>query len=102
MEDFLRSVFGVTQSAVKVLLAFWQRIVNWANESLLPWIKQNLIPALRQIATEALVLIDKLKSPARRLIKNAWKTLRKFLAQSIITFERKILRLFWVHGDKHS
>lgn len=91
MEDFLRSVFGVTQSAVKVLLAFWQRIVNWANESLLPWIKQNLIPAFRQVATEALVLIDKLKSPTSRVIKKAWQSLRKFLAKSIITFQTKIL-----------
>jgi hypothetical protein len=91
MEDFLRSVFGVTQSAVKVLFAFWQRIVNWANESLLPWIKDNLAPGLRQIADDALVLIDKLKSPISRLIKKAWRELRKFLAKSIITFQTKIL-----------
>lgn len=91
MENFLVSAFGIAESAFQAFLAFWRRIVNWANESLLPWVKQNLVPSLNKVITEAFVIIDKLNSPASRLIKIAWKTLRKFLAESIITFQKKIL-----------
>jgi len=80
---------------LQVVLTFWRRIVNWANESLLPWITQNLVPTLSELAKEAFVQLvvqfDRVKSPITRSIKKAWKTLRKFLAKSIIFFERKLL-----------
>ena len=79
-----------TESSFQVLLSFWRWIVNWANDSLLLWIKKNLVPSLWQTTTDALIQIDKLNSSARRLVKNAWKKLRKFLAESIITFQRKV------------
>lgn len=89
MENLLVSVFGVAETAIQVVLGFWKIIVSWAQESLLPWIKENLRSEFHGLIKDALVVIDRVKSPLTQLVKRAWTTLRKFLAKSIITFEGK-------------
>src|SRR5687767_6609090 len=98
MESLLVSVFGVTATAIQAVLSFWKIIVGWAKGSLSPWIKENLNPKFHELVEDALVITDRVKSPLKRLAKNAWTTLRKFLARSIITFEEKFFdgKIQWV------
>lgn len=99
MENFLISVFGIPEITIKILLYLWKLIVGWSQDSLSPWIKENLSPEFKKLTTEALVIIDKVNSPASLLVKKAWKELRKFLAKSIISFEKQVLptgKVQWV------
>lgn len=91
MESFLTSVFGAAATAIQAVLSFWKIIVGWAQESLASWISNNLSFQFKDLVTEALVILDKVASPANKAAKIAWKTLRKFLTKSIITFEKKVL-----------
>lgn len=98
MESLLVSIFGVAATAIQAVLSFWKIIVGWAQGALSPWIKENLNPKFHELVEDALVVIDRVKSPLKRLAKNAWTTLRKFLARSIITFEEKVFdgKIQWV------
>lgn len=91
MEEFLTSVFDAAATAVQFFLALWRQIVSWARDSLSEWIKGNLSPSFQKATEDALVVIDRVKSPVISLVKKAWRELRKFLAESILTFEKKFL-----------
>jgi hypothetical protein len=91
MEDFLTTIFNAAEIAFQVLLELWKIILVWAQESLSSWISDNLSPQYKKLSTEALVILDKLSSPLRKLAKIAWKELRKFIVSSMITFEKKVL-----------
>ena len=95
MKNYLTSVYGV---AVQVFSIVWNLIVGWFKDSLSPWIKENLSPLLNDATKDALVAIDSFASPLSRLVKKAWNELRKFLAKSIITFEKKVFdgKIQWV------
>lgn len=91
MENFLISVFGVAATAIQAVLSFWKIIVGWAQESLTSWISENLSVQFKKLVTEALVILDRVASPIKKAAKMAWKQLRLFLKESIVTFERKVL-----------
>ena len=75
-------------SAVAVVM-FWKQILNWAEESLFPWIKTN-IPSIESAVREAFsVLDDKVVTARNIIIGKGWKKLREYLLKQVIKFERK-------------
>ncbi|MCL2925677.1 MAG: hypothetical protein MGF17_13940 [Trichodesmium sp. MAG_R04] len=75
-------------SAVAVVM-FWKQILNWAEESLFPWIKTN-IPSIESAVREAFsVLDDKVVTARNIIIGKGWKKLREYLLKQVITFQRQ-------------
>jgi|GEM_PF-4631109 len=98
MEEFITSVFDVAKVAVKVFLEFWKQLVRWAKNAL-ELMQESLDPIIYQLGIEALVIIDKVKAPATKLIKKAWKTFRHYLAKSLVTFTGELLpdgKYLWI------
>jgi len=87
--DALRAAIGLVGAAVVVLIAFWHKVIDWAQKSLFPWIERNL-PSILSIAKEALKWVDdKVAVPIRRVVKKAWEALRKYLLKTVIRLERR-------------
>ena len=86
--DLLRVAVGIATLAVAALIALWHKILDWATETLFPWIKSNL-PDFIDIATEAFSQLDDIISPIRRGIKIAWQRLRQRLLKMATHLERK-------------
>ena len=66
---------------------YWTKIVNWARNSLMPWVDNN-IPELSKFVRDAFVVLDKLAAPMRAIAKAAWQRLRQALLQQIAEFEQ--------------
>lgn len=80
---------------VAVALIFWNQILNWADQTLFPWIRDNL-PGLEQYVRHAFAEVHKVVGPIRRNIitlkqfteiKGAWEILRKYLLKVLVQFE---------------
>ncbi|BAZ23041.1 hypothetical protein NIES4073_39290 [Kalymmatonema gypsitolerans NIES-4073] len=81
---------------VAVALIFWNQILNWADQTLFPWIKENF-PGLEQYVRDAFAEVHKVVGPIRKNfktlkqfteIKKAWEILRKYLLKVLVQFER--------------
>ncbi|NMF66130.1 hypothetical protein DP113_05635 [Brasilonema octagenarum UFV-E1] len=79
---------------VATALIFWNQILDWANKTLFPWIKKNL-PWLANDVINAFVALDKVLTPMRIRIKEAWKKLREYLLKILVQFEQNT-RNDWV------
>ncbi len=80
---------------VAVVLTFWNQILNWADQTLFPWIRDNL-PGLEQHVRHAFAEVHKVVGPIRKNfktlkqfteIKEAWEMLRKYLLKVLVQFE---------------
>ncbi|MBW4456280.1 MAG: hypothetical protein KME55_28245 [Nostoc indistinguendum CM1-VF10] len=80
---------------VAVALTFWNQILNWADQTLFPWIRDNL-PGLEQYVRHAFAEVHKVVGPIRRNlitlkqfteIEGAWKMLRHYLLKVLVQFE---------------
>ena len=69
-------------------LIFWDKILEWAQDSLFPWIKDN-IPLIKGVVKEAFIAVDKVATPMRKTIRKAWKKLRDYLLKQVVKLERK-------------
>jgi hypothetical protein len=78
---------GAIAGLTAVVLAYWTKILQWAKDSLLPWVKENL-PALAQVVEDALVNIDKAVVAIKRQVKEAWGRLRQTLLRQVATFKQ--------------
>ena len=83
---------------VAVALIFWNQILNWADQTLFPWIKKNF-PGLEQYVRDAFAEVHKVVGPIRKNfqtlkqfteIKKAWEMLRKYLLKVLVQFELNI------------
>ncbi|NES06838.1 MAG: hypothetical protein F6K22_30900 [Okeania sp. SIO2F4] len=90
-EPFLIGIavaLGLGVVAVAVVGIFWEQIIMWAEDSLFPWIKTN-IPWIESEVREAFSAVDNVVVTIRNLIRKAWKKLREYLLNQVITFERQ-------------
>lgn len=86
--DALRAAIGLIGVAVAAVIALWHKIIDWAQDSLFPWLEKNL-PSVLSIVKDAFAWVDdKVAVPVRRVIKKAWEALRKYLLKTVIQLER--------------
>jgi hypothetical protein len=64
---------------------FWGKILNWACDSLMPWVDEN-VPNLSELVRDAFLPVDKLAAPSRGTVKTAWQRLRELLQQQVVEF----------------
>jgi hypothetical protein len=69
------------------VVIYWTKILNWGLNSLLPWVDKN-IPELSNFVRDAFVVIDKVATPLRALVKEKWQRVRQALLQQIAEFEQ--------------
>ncbi len=71
-----------------VAIAFWDKIRQWAFDSLFPWMRDNY-PNLSGTVREAFKKLDDAATAVRRNIKDAWGKLRKYLLKQSISLNKK-------------
>lgn len=87
--DAVRLAFVLVGVAFAAIVAFWHKIVEWAQASLFPWIEKNL-PLIESDVKKAFAWVDnKVVVPIRRAVKKAWEMLRQYLLKTMIQFDRK-------------
>lgn len=79
------TIFAV---AGAVAIAFWDKIREWAFNSLFPWIRNNY-PNLSGTVREAFLKLDNAATAARRNIKSAWEKLRKYLLKQVVSLSKR-------------
>ena len=85
---FIWVITGALGVAATFALIFWEQILGWAQDSLFPWIKNN-IPSIESAVRKAFSALDNQAVDTRKIIRKAWKKLRKFLLKQVVTLERK-------------
>jgi hypothetical protein len=73
--------------AAAIVTIYWTKILQWARESLFPWVDKNL-PFLAQDVRDAFVVLDKVIAPVRLKAKEAWERLRQTLLRQVAEFEQ--------------
>lgn len=90
--QFLLGVLFVGSAVVA--LAFWDQILFWVRNALLPWIRKNL-PGLENYVADAFVELDKVVVPIRNKfkmfagVKEAWRTFRQYFLEILVQFQQK-------------
>ena len=79
-------ILGITVAALAV--GFWNQILRWANDIVFPWIEKNMPWAIEDVR-HALDAVDKIATPLRRAVKQAWQNMRNYLLKQVVTFSRK-------------
>lgn len=80
----------LTLATAATVVVFWHKILQWAEDSLFPWIDSN-IPSLKDLVRLAFSSVDK----GVVLVRNAWNKLREYLIKQVIKIERNTQRQ-WV------
>jgi hypothetical protein len=84
----LAIVLGLAAIAgTAAITIYWTKIVNWARNSLMPWVDKN-IPELSDFVRDAFVVLDKAVASIRVAAKAAWQRLRQTLLQQVAEFEQ--------------
>ena len=81
-------VLGLVGLGIVAITAFWNQIMHWAQESVIPWFQKKL-PKLAPYVEKAFTALDNLVVKARRLAKAAWEKIRVFLLQEVIKFRKE-------------
>lgn len=71
-----------------VALTFWNRILQWASDIVFPWVEKNMPWAIEDLRL-AFDAVDKIATPLRRAVKQAWGNLRNYLLKQVMNFSRK-------------
>ncbi|RKS74313.1 hypothetical protein BZB76_2824 [Actinomadura pelletieri DSM 43383] len=79
----LAPLVGVAVAAVAVY--FWPAIMGWTREHLLPWVDRN-IPELADAVRLAFQNLDGIAVDLRRMVRSAWRRLRKVLLHETARF----------------
>ena len=85
---FMLVIAGALGVSATFALIFWVQILGWAEDSLFPWIKNN-IPSIESAVRKAFSALDNQAVAIRKIIRKAWKKLRKFLLKQVVKLERK-------------
>jgi len=89
--DILAAIFGLVVIAIGVLAALWNKVLNWSQNSLMPWLEKEM-SFIADKVNDAFIWLDKnVIIPIRNAVKKAWETLRNFLLKMLTTFEQKTL-----------
>ncbi len=81
----LLAILGIGLAAA---IIFWPQIIDWARESLLPWL-ENSMPFLSGLASIAFTIIDNVAVAIRKKVKDAWNKLRNYLLKQTIEIHKK-------------
>lgn len=87
-ESIIKNLAIALGLALSAVVTLWEKIIRWASESLIPWIKMNLSPKVSKLTADFFSYLDKSIVALRNLAKKAWQTLRNFLLESTIVFEK--------------
>ena len=83
----LAIIFGI--AAALAVVALWHKILDWAKESLFPWLEKHF-PSISQDVRDAFSKIDKyVMVPIRNAVKKAWEKLRSILLKMVTWIHRK-------------
>jgi len=72
-----------------VAVALWHKILDWAEESLFPWLKKHFPSILPSVKEAFWFIDDKVMTPIRDAVKKAWKKLRDRLLKMVTKIHRK-------------
>lgn len=87
----LAAIFGLVVITIGVLAALWNKVLNWSQNSLMPWLERKM-SFIADKVKEAFIWLDKnVIIPIRNAVKRAWEILRNFLLKMLTTFEQKTL-----------
>lgn len=78
----LATILGI---AVAIIPGLWEKILEFANHSLFPWIEKNYPPHIAMAVRLAFAVADKGIVPIRQ----AWKQLRQYLLKTVTEFQKK-------------
>ncbi|MBV8892272.1 MAG: hypothetical protein JO266_09940 [Acidobacteria bacterium] len=87
MPLFIPLLFGALFIAGAAALLWWEKILNWAEDHLKPWISANM-PYLSQYLDDAFVALDNVAVELRKAAKSAWQQLRQVLIKQVAGFVR--------------
>ncbi len=89
--EIILAVFGLAIALISAAAALWNKILNWAENSLMPWLEKNMSFIVDKVK-DAFIWLDKnVMVPIRHAVKKAWETLRNFLLKTLTTFKQKTL-----------
>jgi hypothetical protein len=88
MPLFIPLLFGALLVAGSAALLWWEKILNWAEDHLKPWISANM-PYLSQYLDDAFVALDNVAVKLRKAAKKAWQQLRQVLIKQVAEFVRQ-------------
>lgn len=74
--------------SVGAALILWKQVLQWALDSLFPWVEVN-IPTIAPIVREAFSVLDKIGTPTRITVKKSWEKVRRYLLKQVLQFEKK-------------
>ena len=86
--EFLIAIVSVLGVASTLVLIFWEQILEWAKDSLFPWIQRN-IPLIEDVVKEAFIAVDKVATPIHKTIREAWEKLREYLLKQLVKLEKQ-------------
>ena len=81
-------IFGMLGVALTALTVFWNQIMDWAQESVIPWFRRKF-PSLAPYVEKAFTTLDNVVVKVRRAAKAAWEKIRVFLLQEVIKFRKR-------------
>jgi hypothetical protein len=79
--------FILATGLLLALAAFWDQICSWYADHLRPWFTRH-IPSLAPLVDRAFASLDRVVSPVRAAILDAWELLRPHILGAVMTFER--------------
>lgn len=88
MEIVIIIITTLLPISVGAALIFWNRVLQWAFDSLFPWVDVN-IPNLASIVREAFAILDNIGAPTRRSVKQSWEKVRQYLLKQTLQFQKQ-------------
>lgn len=82
------AILGLIGLCAVAITVFWNQIMHWAQESVIPWFQRKL-PGIAPYVEKAFAILDDLVVKARRLAKAAWEKIRVFLLKQVIAFRKQ-------------
>jgi len=83
---------NILQVTREVAIALWEKFIPWVVECLFDWIKDTL-PKLAKFSGDvvklAFTVIKKVSEISIQAIREAWKTIRPFLFEIMMNFEKE-------------
>lgn len=81
-------ILGVAAITAAATVIYWTKILQWGMGSLLPWV-QRYVPELEPAVREAFTYVDSIAVPTYVVVKEAWRNVRRVLADQVQVFEQE-------------
>jgi hypothetical protein len=84
--ELIKTVFFGVAAGLALLgfgIFLWHKVLKWGQNALLPWLRRRM-PGLVGLAEKAFEVIDRVATPVKRAVAQAWQKLRNlFLKQDL-------------------